>query len=388
MKTINDVDIEGKSVFLRADLNVPLSNSTVLNNFKIVSVLPTIRLLYSKNPKRVIIGSHFGRPRGKYSRDLSLQPVYRALKELLSKELGIDLIFCDLWDVGSIEDAWVLVENLRFYYGEEESDDQNTVRCYRNVFVNNMDIAVIDAFGCLHRKCGSIQRTGLPSYSGLLVQKELVSAREIMRENIDLMILGGKKASDKIKLLKSLGERTRSLFITGGLAFPFIKYIFGREVGKSICSDVSEEEVKSIYEICRKYGTNIVLPIDFVVLSGGKICITNGIPSEGNAMDIGPGTVELLRKEVSKARVVFWNGPPGVFEEKDFSEGTKALVSILESLKKEEKKSFCGGGETVGAIKLFGNYDNFTYVSTGGGALMKLLSGENLPGLDFLSNQP
>ncbi|AFN82962.1 phosphoglycerate kinase [Encephalitozoon romaleae SJ-2008] len=387
MKTIDEVSIEGKSVFLRVDFNVPISNLVVLNDFKIASVLPTIKFLHSKGPKKVIIGSHLGRPKGKYSKEFSLIPVYSVLKKLLGKEIGVELAFCDIWDVENTHHTWILLENLRFCSAEEREDDRDLVERYRNAFIKNMDIAVIDAFGCLHRECGSIQRTGLPSYSGFLVQKEIDSIREIAEENIDLMILGGKKISDKIKLLKSLGQRTKNLFVTGGLAFPFIKYILGKEVGDSVCEEVSKEEVKKIHEICESHGTRMLFPVDFTVLHNGRVQKSRTIPSEGTAMDIGPETIEMLKKEVSRANVAFWNGPPGVFEEKNFSDGTRALVNILESLKKRGGKSFCGGGETAGAIKLFGNYDGFTYVSTGGGVLMKLLSNEKLPGLDFLSNQ-
>ncbi|CAD26549.1 PHOSPHOGLYCERATE KINASE [Encephalitozoon cuniculi GB-M1] len=388
MKTISNAEIEGKRVFLRVDFNVPILDSVVLNDFKITSVLPTIRLLHSRNPRRVIIGSHLGRPKGKYSKELSLRPVYSVLKARLWEELGVELDFCDLWDVGNVQSPWILLENLRFYSAEEDAGDKDAVDQYRNVFVDNMDVAVIDAFGCLHRECGSIQRTGLPSFSGLLVQKELNFTKEIMEERVDLMILGGKKVSDKIKLLESLGQKTGSLFVTGGLAFPFIRYILGKEVGKSIGESVSEEEVKRIHKICEEHKTRIILPSDFTVVCNDSVQTTSNIPPEGSAMDIGPETIEMLRREVSKAKAVFWNGPPGMYEEQSFSRGTEALVSALESLKGEGKKSFCGGGETAGAIRLFGSYDAFTYVSTGGGVLMKLLGGKRLPGLDFLSMQP
>ncbi|KAG5859643.1 phosphoglycerate kinase [Encephalitozoon hellem] len=388
MKTISEVIVEGKSVFVRVDFNVPISNSMVLNDFKITSALPTIKLIHSKNPKRVIIGSHLGRPKGKYSKELSLRPVYSVLRELLRREIDVELAFCDIWDIENTHHTWILLENLRFCSAEERNDDEDASERYRGVFVKNMDIAVVDAFGCLHRECGSIQRTGLPSYPGLLVQKELDFAGRIAEESIDLMVLGGKKVSDKAKLLEFLGQRAKVLFVTGGMAFPFVKYILGKEVGSSVCEEASKEQIERICRACEAHGTKIILPVDFTILQNGKVQTSGSIPSEGMAMDIGPETIEILRREVSKARVVFWNGPPGVFEEKNFSNGTRALVNALEGLKKEGKKSFCGGGETAGAIKLFGSYDGFTYVSTGGGVLMKLLSNEKLPGLDFLSKQP
>lgn len=387
MKTIKDADVKGKRVFLRVDLNVPMSGSTVSDDFKILSVLPTIRLLHSRAPKRVIIGSHLGRPGGKYVPGLSLEPVYHVLRALVDRELGVELAFEDIWRVGDSESPWVLVENLRFNAGEEDADPEDSVE-YRGLFAKSMDMAIVDAFGCLHRRCGSIEGTGLPSYPGLLIQRELDLAKEVMDKGVDLMVLGGKKVSGKVKLVKSLAKKTRRLFITGGLAFPFLRYMLGKEVGRSIVGNASQADIKEICEVCETHGTEVILPVDFTVLCGLQTLTTRNIPADGCALDIGAETIEMLEKEVERSSSVFWNGPPGMFEDERFSKGTRALVQALESLKaRGGGEPFCGGGETAAAVRSFGNYGNFTYVSTGGGALMKLLGGEDLPGLDFLLSQ-
>lgn len=386
IKTIRDIDLEGKRVFLRVDFNVPISGSTLTDDFKIVSALPTIRLLLSKKPKSVIIGSHLGRPDGKRSEAFSLRPVYNVLKRVFREELGLELIFCELDKIGT-SDLWVFLENLRFNQAEESDEDPECVAEYRRFFTENADIAIVDAFGCLHRECGSIQRTGLPSYAGLLVEKELRLAKHLLQSKIDLIILGGKKVSSKIGLISSLGGRTRNLFIVGALAFPFLKYKLGKEIGTSPVDGNAKKDVKSVCEIENELGMNISLPVDFVALHKDQAFVTEAIPQDGVGLDIGPKTIKMLEEKISCANTIFWNGPPGVFEKKEFSKGTEALVQILGSLNKQGKHCFCGGGETASAVGKFGSHDKFAHVSTGGGALMQLLSGNPLPGLGFLEAQ-
>ncbi|KHN70570.1 phosphoglycerate kinase [Ordospora colligata] len=388
MRSASKTDIEDKRVFVRVDFNVPVSESKVLDDFKITSVMSTIRYIHSANPKRIVIGSHFGRPNGRYVEELSLKPVYEVLNKIVLDEFGAKLAFCELSDLNRVDDTWVLLENLRFYKAEESSDDEAESAEYTRLFKDNMDVAIIDSFGCLHRECGSIQRTGLRSFPGVFMQKELEFTKYLLERNIDVMILGGKKVSDKSKLLMSLGKRAKCLIILGGLSYPFLKYRLNKEVGNSIVGDVPEGMVQMICDVFDINQTEVILPIDFVVINDGKAQIMSEIPPSGCALDIGPATIRLIQERVSKAESVFWNGPPGVFEQRGLSDGTKALVGILESMKMSGKRCLCGGGETSAAIRMFGKYENFTHVSTGGGVLMKLLNGEDLPVLEFLLHRP
>ncbi|KAH9412327.1 phosphoglycerate kinase [Ordospora pajunii] len=388
MVSASRADIEGKRVFLRVDFNVPVSGSKVLDDFKITSVMSTIRYIHSADPKRIVIGSHFGRPNGKHVEELSLKPVYDVLKKIVLDEFGAELFFCEMSDLSGVGHTWVLLENLRFYEAEESSGDEAACAEYRRLFTNSMDVAIIDSFGCLHRECGSIQRTGLRSFPGVFMQKELEFAESLLQRDVDVMILGGKKVSDKSKLLMSLGRRAKCLIILGGLSYPFLKYRLHKEVGNSIVDDVSESTIQMICDVLDSNQTEVILPIDFVVVDKGKAQIMNEIPSSGCGLDIGPATIRLVQERVSMAESVFWNGPPGVFEQHGLSDGTRALVGILESMKTNGKRCLCGGGETSAAIRMFGKYESFTHVSTGGGVLMKFLSGEDLPGLEFLMHQP
>lgn len=387
VRTVRDVDLKDKRVFLRADFNVPISGSVVLDDFKIRSTLPTIRFVFSRSPRSVIIGSHLGRPRGRHCPEYSLKPVYDVLKRILKTELGLELMFSDLEETREISHPWTLLENLRFNKAEEDTDDCSATHEYRRFFRDNADIAIIDSFGCLHRECGSIQRTGLPSYMGLLTEKELSSAGSLLETDIDLLILGGKKVSDKIRLLSSLGKRTKDLFVVGGLAFPFLRYGLGREVCTGLSDRDVEEDVREVYNIGDEFKINIVLPVDFVVSDGGRVVAVEDIPPGSTGLDIGPKTVGMLEERILCAETIFWNGPPGVFEEEGFSEGTRALVRLLEDAGSRGKRCFCGGGETASSIRTFGSCCNFPYLSTGGGALMHLVSGRPLPGLVFLENQ-
>lgn len=374
IKTIEETDIEDKRVFLRLDLNVPMPDG-VVDDFKIVSALPTIEHICSRRPRSLVIGSHLGRPGGRHSESLSLRPVYEVLRDMLRSRLDVDLKFCGLEEV-DCRDRWVMLENLRFHSAEESCEGEDG---YREMFTRIADMAVVDAFGCLHRECGSIWRTGLPSCAGLLVEKELALAADLLDADINLMILGGKKVSDKIALISSLG-RQGALFVVGGLAFSFLKHR-SRAVGASI---VDEDAMDDVENICRLFGDRVVLPVDFVVQDGDQALVCEVIPEDAVGLDIGPRTVEMLRRRISSVENVFWNGPPGVFEREPFSTGTRELVQMLGDMGKRGGRCFCGGGETALAVRRFGCSEDFAHVSTGGGALMQLLGGGRMPGLEFL----
>jgi phosphoglycerate kinase len=379
LKLLGDDDVKGKRVFLRLDLNVPVKDREVLDRYKIQASLETISKILSQEPGCLIIGSHLGRPKGQRDDELSLRPVYEVLQKTMKERVDVDLVFCNMESYNS--SFCVLLENLRFHRAEEKDDDEAEVERYRSFFTENADILVVDAFGCLHRECGSIQRTGLPARAGLLVEREVNMASALLESDLDLAILGGCKISDKIKLIEALGRRTKALAVVGGLAFSFLKFRLSSETGQSVVDENGREAVEKAYSIAEECGTRIILPVDFVVLQGTEIHTTGSIPADACALDIGPRTVEELEAEIGKARVIFWNGPPGCFEKEGFSSGTERLVRCLAERK---AKCFCGGGETALAITKYSKCSSFTYVSTGGGVLMELLSGRPLPGLELL----
>jgi phosphoglycerate kinase len=382
IKSLRDTSIRNKRVFLRLDLNVPIKHSEVLDAYKIQSSLESIDDILSQKPRSLIIGSHLGRPGGQRLDKLSLRPVHEILRGMIKEKFDVDLGFCDM---GSYNGSFcMLLENLRFYRAEERDDDEAEVEKYRAFFTQNADVAVIDAFGCLHRKCRSIQHTGLPAYAGPLVEREMNMISSLLESNMDLVILGGCKISDKLGLIDALGRRTRVLALTGGLAFSFLKFKFGKEVGKSIVDEGGKEAVERAYSIAKECGTEIILPTDFVILRGTSIYTADSIPADGCALDVGPRTIEELEARIKQAKVVFWNGPPGCFEKDKFSSGTERLVQYLAECKGRGAECFCGGGETALAVTRYSDSSSFTYVSTGGGVLMELLSGRPLPGLEVL----
>lgn len=383
LKDFHKADIEGKAVFLRMDYNVPIIDNEIQDDYKITSSFSTIVDVYKMNPKNIIIGTHLGRPKGVYDNKYSIYPVFYDLKKMIFDHFEKNIIFCG-YD-GYREYKFVIIENLRFYPEEENRQDQScsnieNKRLLSNFFEDNVDLVIVDAFGCLHRDAYSITKTNKPTYAGNLVMKEVKVGTEIMRESIDLIILGGCKVTDKIGLVKSLISKCKSIFIVGGLAYTFLKFRHGKEVGKSVVSEDSKDIVDLIYSLAQKDNVEIYLPDDFVIEVDGRVICDEEIPKEGSGYDIGPKTIERLREEISNHEKIFWNGTPGVFEKEKYSHGTEALVNILA----EHGQVVVGGGETSACVRKFSSTDKFYHVSTGGGAFLKLLSGEELPGLNVL----
>lgn len=378
IKTLKEADLKNKRVFIRVDYNVPVSNDKVTDSFKIQSSFSTIKDVYNQKPSCIIIGSHLGRPKGKYESEYSCRPVYNILKKMINDSFNENLSFCNLENYK--EDTIVFVENLRFY-PEEQSDYADSNKILSNFFNKYVDIVVIDAFGVLHRNDYSVTKTGLPSYAGNLVIKELEVGLEILSTGVDLLILGGSKIQDKISILETLVPKCKSVFVVGALACSFLKYHFRIETGDSKVEEGASESIKKIYELSDKFGVKIYISHDYKIQHDDKLYYSCDIPKDGRVVDIGSKTLENIQDMIEKSGVIFWNGPPGIFEIEDCSTGTKQLVEMLS---RHKNKVVVGGGETAACVRKFSNTDQFYHVSTGGGSFLKLLGGNNLPGLDLL----
>lgn len=365
-KSLSDVDVSNKRVFLRADFNVPISDGQILDDYKIKSTIPTIRYLVEKGVSRLVIGSHLGRPKGKQQKELSLQPVLDYINKYVETKFEIKSL---KEDMGSTK--FVMWENLRFYKEEDEG--------YGDIFTNGFDLIVVDAFGCVHRKARSMVDTGLPCVMGLLMMKEIEMASKLIT-GIDLCILGGAKVSDKLRLIVELKNKTRKIWIVGAMCFTVLKDGLKVDIG-----DSKYEKNAPVEEIMR--GCAPSLPVDFVVKEGDAYKCVERIEGSQVGVDIGEKTLRLIEKDVRESKAIFWNGPPGVFEQKESSKGTQELVRVLMDFTKNGGMCVVGGGDTASAASRFGNYSGFTHVSTGGGSFLTLLEGGDLPGIDALADK-
>ena len=390
IKYINELDIEGKRTFIRVDFNVPLDpQGNIMDDTRIRAVLPTINLALDKGAK-VILASHLGRPKGKRIPELSLKPVQGRLSRLLEKQV-IFVDDCIGEKVKKVVNNMrngdvVLLENLRFYPGEEKNDPEfcKELASFTDVYIN-------DAFATAHRAHASTY--GIVDYvdvcgGGLLLRKEIEYFRKAMDNPIRplVAIVGGAKVSGKIKVLKNLLKKVDKLIIGGGMAFTFLKAM-GYEVGKSILEEEMIPIAKEIMEEAQKKGVKLYLPVDCVVAdkfdpsAETKIVPVQDIPKEWMGLDIGPATTTLFSEALYDARTIIWNGPMGAFEMDAFSRGTYAMVSAVAN---SHALTIVGGGDTDVAVHRAGEYAKISYISTGGGAFMKLLEGDGLPALEAL----
>ncbi|KAF9764658.1 Phosphoglycerate kinase [Nosema granulosis] len=388
IKDFHKADLKNKNVFLRMDYNVPIQDNKILDTYKITSSFSTIVDVYKKKPRSIVIGTHLGRPKGEFNKDFSVFPIFCELKKMITNAFGENLVFCG-YD-GYRDSKFAMIENLRFYSEEENNyaldshnSDMENKHLLSNFFEDNIDVVVVDAFGSLHRDSYSINRTNKPTYAGNLVLKEVKVASKIVSSNIDLIILGGCKVSDKIPILRSLISKCKSIFIVGGLAYTFMKFHSRKEIGRSVFSEESKEDVKQIYKLAKENNIEIFLPEDFVIQVGDDVILRKDIPADGVAYDIGPLTIGNLRNVVGKHKSIFWNGTPGVFEKEEYSHGSEELVNILAGHRKYGRV-VVGGGESSACVKKYSSSDKFHFVSTGGGAFLKFLSGEEMPGLNIL----
>lgn len=379
---LDDIDLNNKRIFLRVDWNVPISNRRIQDDYRITRTLPTIKYILSKNPKSLCIGTHLGRPKGKYDFAYSLEPVFIAVRTIF-KDLGHRLHFQGFYE--SLKGEYVLFDNLRFYKEEENIEDMSRFQGYLKTIA---DLVILDAYGCVHRQAGSITHTGLPVYGGYLMQSELKLASYLLNseKDIDLIIVGGKKVKDKIKLLKGFIKKSKQIFIAGGMCFTFLKAL-GQEIGDTEYEKDAERIVKEIYEIAKQENTDIILPDDFIGLHNGEYKEFKFIPKPYVGVDIGSKTTYYLNKLIQESTKTFWNGPPGIFEIEGSSKGTESIVRSLSTRTRNGGTTIVGGGDTASSIQKFGDRSQFTYISTGGGSLLSILEGKELPGIKIIEEK-
>jgi phosphoglycerate kinase len=390
--TIEDIDIKGKRVFIRADFNVPLDdNLMITDDRRVRSTLPTINYAIDEGAK-VILSSHLGRPKGKVDPRFSLAPVAKRLQRLLNKEVAFapDCIGSQVESRVSKMKAGdvLLLENLRYHPGEEKNDEE-----FARSLGKLADIYVNDAFGAAHRAHASIVGITkiLPSAAGFLLKKEI----EYLKGAIDnpikpfVAILGGAKVSGKIGVLEHLVGRVDKVLVGGGMAFTFIKAM-GYEIGDSLVENDMLETAERIRKRLTEKGIKFYLPVDCVIAQNTepgaviKIVPTLEIPKGWKALDIGPATVKLFTVALQDSKTVLWNGPMGMFEIDFFSRGT---FDIARAVADAYALTIVGGGDTDLAVNRAGVSDAMSFISTGGGASLQLLEGKELPGIAALSNK-
>ena len=378
-----------RTVLIRFDLNVPLDSEELHKSERIIRIKKSILKLTSLNSK-IIILSHVGRPKGTSSNDLSLKQLIEPLKKALNKDIEFisDCIGVDVKNKISETDSSkiILLENCRFYSEEEANDDG-----FAESLSQLADVYINDAFACSHRAHASISAITkyLPSYCGELLYDELLNLNKIITDpdKPAITIMGGSKISTKISIVKNLAKKMSAIAICGGMANSFLEYQ-GFNIGKSLAEKNVQNIIQDIFDFSAKNSCKIILPQDANVALkiennvSSNIKKVNEIDMDEMILDIGPVSIKELKEQIKSSKTVFWNGPPGVFEVSPFNKASIEIAEYIAELTQAGKiQSFAGGGDTVAAIEMAGVKDKFTYISTGGGALLELLEGKQLPGL-------
>ena len=392
IKTLSQLDLQNKRVILRCDLNVPIQDGVITDDGRIRASLSTIRKLLANNCSIVVI-AHLGRPKPDQKNDLSLAPVAKRLSELLETEvvfseeiIGIKQK-TELLKAGQI----LLLENIRFL-AAETSKDETERKALASELATYGQVYVGDGFGAVHRKHASVYELAMmmPHAAGDLIVTELgVLEKLTMNPNRPYgVVLGGAKVSDKMGVISNLLEKVDLIAIGGGMVFTFLS-AQGKEIGKSLVESDLIPTVKELIKRAENLGVKIILPTDIVVAkefnaeSKASIVASDEIPKDQMGLDIGPESSRFFADEIGKCRTVFWNGPMGVFEFNNFSNGTR---SVAQALTKIDGTSVVGGGDSAAAVRKLGfNDQDFGYISTGGGASLEYLEGKELPGLVALS---
>jgi len=400
MRTVDDLEVAGRTVLVRADLNVPLQDGEITDDKRIQASLPTIRDLAGRGA-RVAVLAHLGRPKGEVTPALSLRPVAERLARLLGQPVG----FPDTADGGIAGPAAqaavasaapggvVLLENLRFEAAETSKDDalRATFAAALAALAGEGGAYVGDGFGAVHRKHASVYDLPalLPHAAGGLVLAE-VSVLKRLTEDLErpyVVVLGGAKVSDKLGVISNLLDRVDRLLVGGGMAYTFLA-AQGLEVGNSLLEADQLDTVRGFLAEAEKRGVELVLPVDviaathFAADAEHAVVAADEIPADREGLDIGPRSRELFASKLADARTVFWNGPMGVFEFEAFAAGTRALA---QALTKVDGLTVVGGGDSAAAVRQLGFKEtDFGHVSTGGGASLEYLEGKTLPGLQAL----
>ena len=391
-KTVRDIDLKGKKVFVRCDFNVPMDeNQNITDNRRIVAALPTIKYLIEQNC-RIILASHLGRPKGEVKPEFSLAPVAKELSKLLGQEflMAKDVIGESAKSLAANlqEGQVMLLENVRFHREETDNDPE-----FAKELASMAEVFVNDAFGTAHRAHASTEGVShyLPSVSGFLIEKELRFLGDALNnpERPFVAILGGAKVSDKIGVIDSLLEKVDTLMIGGGMAYTFFK-AQGYEVGNSLCEPDKCELALSLMKKAEEKGVKFLLPVDtkvgkeFKPDTESKTVAWTEIPEGWEGFDIGEKTIEMFENELKTAKTVVWNGPLGLFEFDQFAIGTNAIAHALAEL---DATTIIGGGDSAAAVEKAGLADRMTHISTGGGASLEFLEGKKLPGIECLQDK-
>ncbi|RMD58029.1 phosphoglycerate kinase [Candidatus Woesearchaeota archaeon] len=375
MRKLQQAKVNNKRVLVRVDFNVPLKGGRVADDSRILYSIPTIKWLLEKKAASIILASHLGRPGGKPNKALSLRPVAKHLSKLLKMRVSFS-------PKEPGEEKLCLLENLRFHPVERKDSAR-----FAKKLASYADLYVNDAFAASHRKAASVHAITryLPSYAGLLLQKEVRELSKLTRKpkRPYVAIMGGAKVSDKIDFVQSILEKADKALIGGAIALTFIA-AQGYDVGRSL---FEKEKTRLAKKFLKKHADKILLPIDFRVKTPRGTIITSAedIPKYGKGLDIGPRTERAFETQIRKAKTILWNGPMGLFENPSYRKGTAA---IAKAITRNRGTTIAGGGDTLAAISKLGLTGKFTHVSTGGGAMLQFLSGKKLPGLEALKHGP
>jgi len=391
-KSVRDVaELAGKRVFVRVDFNVPLENGVITDDKRIRETLPTINYLIEKGAK-VILASHLGRPNGEVVEELRHTASAARLSELLGKPVAKanEAIGPEVEaQVAALNNGDVLLlENVRFYAGEEKNDPELAKQ-----FAKLADLYVNDAFGAAHRAHASTEGIAhlLPAVSGLLMEKELDVLGKALNnpERPFTAIVGGSKVKDKIAVIDKMLEIADNVIIGGGLSYTFFK-AQGHEIGKSLVDNSKLDLALEFIEKAKKLGKNFLIPVDVIVTddfsanANTRAVDVDGIPADWEGIDIGPKTRELYADVIKSSKLVVWNGPMGVFEIEPFSHGTRA---VAQACAETAGYTVIGGGDSAAAAEKFGLADKMDHISTGGGASLEFMEGKELPGVVALNDK-
>ena len=398
-KSINDLgDVKGKRALVRVDVNVPLDeNHNVTDDTRIQAIVPTIKALKEKGAK-IILMAHLGRPKGEWKTEFSLEPVAK----YMSKVLGEDVLFVKSpvgegadKELEALKDGQVaLLENIRFYKAEEAKDDDMT---FAEELAKLGDFYVNDAFGAAHRKHTSTAKVAhilKPAVAGLLMEKEIRCLSQALDNPTHpfTAVVGGAKVSSKIGVLENLIDKVDNLIIGGGMAYTFVK-ANGGKIGNSICEDDQMDVAKAIEKKAADKGVKIVMATDVLAaddFSGNgtnKVESINEIPDGFEGVDAGPDSQKAFAEVIKNSKTILMNGPVGAFENPKFAEGTKAVLQAIVDATKAGAVSVIGGGDSVSAAKKYFKAEDFTHVSTGGGASLEFIEGKVLPGVAALDEK-
>lgn len=391
------------------DFNVPIKDGKVASTQRIVAALDSIKYALEKGAKSVVLASHLGRPDGNKNAKYTLAPVAEVLKDLLKREVTFlnDCVGAEVEAAcadpapGSV----ILLENVRFYVEEEGKGvdasgakvkaDPAMVKTFRESLAKLADVYVNDAFGTAHRAHSSMMGDGYATRAaGMLLNKEL----KYFSQALDnpprpfLAILGGAKVADKIQLIENLLDKVNEMIIGGGMAFTFLKVLNDMKIGGSLYDEEGAKIVKNLVEKAKKNNVQLHLPVDFVTAEKfaedatvGTATVESGIPDGWMGLDVGPKSRELFAAPLARAKIIVWNGPPGVFEFPNFATGTKSFMDGVVAATKNGCVSIIGGGDTASCCAKWGTESQVSHVSTGGGASLELLEGKTLPGVAALS---